>query len=42
MEKETCHIIISLFAVQGRSGMGVYFSFTTNCTYLTNYMKLKT
>jgi hypothetical protein len=30
MEKETCHIFISLFVLQGRGGMGVYFSFTIN------------
>jgi hypothetical protein len=28
MEKETRHIFISLFVLQGRGGMGVYFSFT--------------
>jgi hypothetical protein len=30
MEKETWHIFISLFVLQGMGGMGVYFSFTIN------------
>jgi hypothetical protein len=30
MEKETRHIFISLFLVQGRGGFGVHFSITTN------------
>jgi hypothetical protein len=29
MEKETCHIFISLFLVQGREWYGVYSSITT-------------
>jgi hypothetical protein len=29
MEKEMCHIFISLFLVQGRSGLGIYSFITT-------------
>jgi hypothetical protein len=40
MEKETCHIFISLFLVQGRGGMG-FIPLLHKCTYLTIYTKLK-
>jgi hypothetical protein len=29
MEKEMCHILISLFLVQGRGGLGIYSFITT-------------
>jgi hypothetical protein len=40
MEKEMCHIFISLFLVQSRGDMGS-IPLYNKCTYLTVYMKLK-
>jgi hypothetical protein len=40
MEKETRHIFISLFLVQGRVVWGLLFYYN-NSIYLTIYMKLK-
>jgi hypothetical protein len=40
MEKETRHIFISLFLVQDRGGLGL-FLYYSNCTYFTNYTRLK-
>jgi hypothetical protein len=41
MEKETRHIFISLFLVQGRGGMGSTPLLQQLYIYLTIYMKLK-
>jgi hypothetical protein len=40
MEKEMCHIFISLILVQGRVVWGLLFYYN-KCTYFTIYMKLK-
>ena len=40
MEKEMCHIFISLFLVQGRGGVGVY-SFITQLYKLYNLQEAR-
>jgi hypothetical protein len=40
MEKETRHIFISLFKVQGRGGIGL-IPYYNNCIHFTNYIRLK-
>jgi hypothetical protein len=40
MEKETRHIFISLFLVQGRGGLGL-IPLLHNCIHFTNYMRVK-
>jgi hypothetical protein len=40
MEKETHHIFILFFSYEAGGGRGLFHLYN-NCTYLTNYMKLK-
>jgi hypothetical protein len=41
MEKETCHIFISLLVYTAWVVWGLFLLYD-KCTYLTGYMKLKT
>jgi hypothetical protein len=41
MEKETRHVFISLFLVQGRGGLGLTPLLQQLYSHFTNYMRLK-